>query len=998
MISKAALALGWVLATAVSGPLVGQEIQATPLQEDFKSKLPPLPVKTPQQALKTIATRPGFHLQLVAAEPLVRDPIAMAFDENSQLFVVEFPEYNHKHAGWKISRTGTVRLLVDSDGDGLFDRSTIYVDQLNSPTAVACYDGGILVAAAPDLIYCKDTDGDGRADVRKTLFSGFAVSENRGGGARLNSIRWSLDHQFHLCTSFSGGLVRSLENPQQEPVEVRNRGFQFDPRNSLMTVTSGAGQHGLAFDDWGGMYTCRNSDPFKQVMYESRYITRSPYLVAEPAEVNIAAAGKFTKLRRRSPLEPWRVLRTRLRVDGKYRGSAEGGTAGGFFTAATGIVVYRGDAWPERYRGNLFVGEVSNNLVHRATLEGDGLQKIARRGNPEAEFLAASDNWFRPVELLNGPDGNLYVADMHRELIETALALPPEIVKHLKPGSGVNNGRIYRIVHNTGKPKPLPKLGGRSTVQLVGLLDHPNGWHRDTAARLLYERNDPQAVEPLRKLAQQGRTPQGRLLALYSLRGQKSLTDEDCLVALGDPRGEVRGHAIRLAEPFLEDSPVLQAKLLAMASDQDGQVRYQLAFTLGEIAVAARRPALQALAIRDGQDPWIRMALLSSLGRDGGGVFQTLAAHSGFRKTEAGGLFLEQLAQQVGAANEKSEMAGVLKAINSLHPSEKELAVKWVAALAKKQKGNAKKDLLAAAGGKAGELLENLIEESLRRAVDRQASVSQRVEAIRTLRLASYGRVKQLLADSLELQQPTPVQAAALDTLAGFSEDEVARVTIAAWPGLSPSLRKGAMELLLSRPNWIGSFLDAVAENHIGRGELDPARIELLKEHPDRQVASRVRDLFKGLTLGDRGEVVQRYQRSLQLEGNPGRGKELFKKTCSACHQLDGVGATVGADLKGVRSQGAAALLLNILDPNRDVKPKFLSYVVQTTDGRVLSGLIRSESANTIILRQPDGKEVTLQRAEMERMRSTRLSFMPQGMEKQLDLQAMADLLAYLGR
>ena len=170
-----------------------------------------------------------------------------------------------------------------------------------------------------------------------------------------------------------------------------------------------------------------------------------------------------------------------------------------------------------------------------------------------------------------------------------------------------------------------------------------------------------------------------------------------------------------------------------------------------------------------------------------------------------------------------------------------------------------------------------------------------------------------------------------------------------------------------------------------------------MKQHPDQQIAIRVKAVFKTNTLGDRGAVVQEYQAALRLNGNRERGKELFKKTCSACHQLDGVGTAVGAELNGVRSQGPAALLLNILDPNRSVKPKFLTYVVQTEDGRVLSGLIRSESTNTITLRQPDGKEMTVQRINIESMRSTRLSFMPEGMEKQLDKQALADLLAYLG-
>ncbi|MCP4812467.1 MAG: cytochrome C, partial [Planctomycetaceae bacterium] len=481
---------------------------------------PQLKPRNQEEAHQAVQPRPGFRVELVASEPLVRDPIAMAFDENSNLFVVEFPEYNHAHDGWKITRKGTVKRLVDQDGDGVFDRATVYVDQLNSPTAVACYNGGVLVGAAPDLLFCKDTDGDGVADVRQKLYTGFGITE-RGGGARLNSIRWNLDHQFHLCTSFSGGQVQSVVHPGMKAVEVQNRGFQFDPRSHRMAATSGAGQHGLAFDGWGNMFTCRNSNPFKQVMYESRYVARNPYLVADAAEVDITAEGKHTKLLRRSPLEPWRILRTRLRVDGKYRGSAEGGTAGGFFTSATGIVVYQGDAWPEQYRGNLFVGEVSNNLVQRVRLEGEGLQKVARRASDKAEFLASSDNWFRPIELINGPDGNLYLADMHREVIETTLAMPPEIVKHLTPGHGVKLGRIYRVVRTDRPSRKRPRLGELGTTELVKLLDHPNGWHRDTAARLLHEQRDPAAVPYLQVLAREAKLAEGRLLALYALRDRQ---------------------------------------------------------------------------------------------------------------------------------------------------------------------------------------------------------------------------------------------------------------------------------------------------------------------------------------------------------------------------------------------------------------------------------------------------------------------------------------------
>ncbi|MDP6718719.1 MAG: cytochrome C, partial [Pirellulaceae bacterium] len=369
-----------------------------------------------------------------------------------------------------------------------------------SPTGVICYDSGIFVAAAPDVLYCKDTTGDGVADMRKTIFTGFAISEDRGGGARLNSLRWGLDNRIHLCTSFSGGAVRRAGEEDSKPVDVRNRGFAFDPRTLEFETTSGAGQHGLAMDDWGRFFLCNNSDPFRLLMYESHYAVRNPHVVAPPSHVSIAADGKFTKLFRISQVEPWRIERTRRRVEGLYRGSAEGGTPAGFFTSASGVTVYRGDAWPAEYHGNIFICQPSGNLVHRARLETNNLELIARRADEDAEFVASRDNRFRPIELANAPDGTMYIVDMYRELIETALALPPDVLQHLQPGGGTTQGRIYRIAADETQQRRSTRLGDASTAQLVGLLEHRNGWHRDTASRLLYQLQDRAAVEPLRKL------------------------------------------------------------------------------------------------------------------------------------------------------------------------------------------------------------------------------------------------------------------------------------------------------------------------------------------------------------------------------------------------------------------------------------------------------------------------------------------------------------------
>ncbi len=976
----------------ISKPKSKQEV----LNKDLSKELPRIHLKSPAESLKSFKLRPGFKIELVAAEPLIHDPMALDFDENGRMFVVELPGYNEyafKNPNGK--HHGSICLLEDTNGDGLFDKSTVYVDGLRYPTAVACWDGGIFVGAAPDLLYCKDTDGDGKADVRKVIFTGFGSEE--AGEAELNSFRWGFDNRFHISTGLYGGNVRAVLDQKSKPASIRGMGLLFDPRDlTKFELTSGGGQHGLGVDDWGRRFVCSNSVPAQTLMYDGRYLARNPYLQAPDAAVNIVKTGKFTKLFRISPSEPWRVLRTRLRAKGLVGGSAEGGKPFGFFTGATGVTIYRGDAWPSDYRGNLIVGDVANNLIFRAKLEPNGVGLVASRADQGAEFAATSDIWTRPVQFANAPDGTLYVLDMYRELIEGAAFLPPDVLKHLNVGGGTDRGRIYRIVPDGFKQPKLPRLGSASIAELVALLEHRNGWHRDTASRLLYQRQDRSAVTALKKLASKSSLPQGRMHALYALDGLRLLEVEDVLAALDDTDRRVREQVLRLSEPFALESPAIRDQYGKMTSDPDLRVRYQLAFSLGAISGRGRNRALVRLMLRDGDDSWIRLAVLSSLNNGSGDVFRLLIADEKFRKSAPGRSFLNALASQIGAANRRNDIAAVLKSFDALPASEKSLKQAIVQSLVSKQKEAARKQLAGVEDGKAGSILAELLHDAKKTAADEKQKIAARADAVRTLGLSSFADLEGLFAELLDLRQPQPVQAAVLETLAGFNDPRVAPLLLNVWSGLSPQLRARATETFFSRPKWITAFLDAVEQGKIGRGDVDPARIKLLQSNAVPRIRKRATKLFAGTGLAQRQEVVAAFQKSLELEGNVVRGKAAFKKACSACHKLEGVGTAVGADLTAIRNRGTAAVLFNILDPNREVKPKFLNYVAVTTEGLIVTGMIVTETANSITIRRTDGITASILRIDIEQLKSTGLSFMPEGLEKQVDLQSMADLLEYL--
>jgi putative membrane-bound dehydrogenase-like protein len=962
-------------------------------EKDYGAELPRFPMKEPEESLRAIVPRPGFRVDLVAAEPLLRSPVAIDFDEDGRLYVAEFPEYNQDaKPGQKHVGTGCVRLLEDTRGVGVYDNSTLFAADVPMATAVACWDGGIYVGSAPDLLYLKDTDGDGKADVRRVVYTGFGT--DRAGEGMLNSFRWGLDNRFHITTSLDGGSVRRGDHAGARTVSVRGHVFLLDPRGDRSELTGGGGQHGMSMDDWSRHYVCGNSEPFSLVMYDSRYLARNPYLQAPAAAVNVAPAGKFTKLHRISAVEPWRILRTRLRSQGIVPGSDEGGSPSGFFTGATGVTVYRGDAFPREFAGNLFVGEVANNLIHRAIAEPAGVLVTARSAEPGREFLASRDSFFRPVQMANAPDGCLWVVDMYRELIEGAAFLAPQILKHMDVASGVDRGRIWRIAPEDYQPR-IPRLGKARTAELVGLLDHPNGWHRDTASRLLYQRQDRSAIDPLRRLAAGSKQPIGRAHALWTLAGLGAIDAEDVQKALVDADPRVRVQALRLAEPFCREVESIRTRIAQMVADPDPKVRYQLAYSLGVLPGPQATPALAALAIRDGSDPWMRVAILSSATGCTGSLFEGLAGDAGFRSSKPGRTLLTDLVGQTGATERPDDLAAILRTLDGPLAGDEMLSRDIVLALMGADSPAVRARLSGEGGGRLRSIRDAVLADARTTADDDRKPVAARTIAIRALRFASLSDAQGLLTGLLAARQPMAVQAEAIETLARFDDAAVPEILIRGWREMTPRLHATAAEALFSRASWVGAFLDAVEKGTIGRADVEPARLELLRSYPDAAIRARAARVFAA-SQTRRQDVIAAYQKALQLKGDPGRGKEIFKAQCSSCHRLEGVGQQVGAELSAIRDRGLEAVLLNILDPNREVMPQFLSYVLVTTNGRVLTGMIAVETTNSLTIRQPDGHEETVLRLQIEELRSTGLSYMPEGLEKQIDVPAMADLLAYL--
>jgi putative membrane-bound dehydrogenase-like protein len=968
---------------------------------DFQDRMPRVLPRKPADSMSAFHLVPPFQLEQVAAEPLVCDPVALCFDEAGRLFVAQMTTYSET----RDAQSGSIAMLEDTDGDGHFDKRSIYVDKLGWPTAVLCYNGGVFVASSPDLFYCKDTNGDGRAETREVVLTGYDFSNPNGAP---NSLRWGLDGRIHGMPSTSGGLLRSLlwekhSGKEMKPIQARGRDYSFDPRTGELRLESGGSQFGMTYDDWGRKFESSNSVPIEMVMYDEHYIARNPYLSAPNSRVAIKVddkrMGKRQAVYRTSPIEAWRVIRTELRVAGQFSGPIEGGgTPAGYFTGACGVTIYTGDAWPAEFHGNAFVAEGSGNLIHRMRLDPSGVGFTAHRTEYQKEFLTSDENWFRPITFSNAPDGTLYMADMYREVYEHPDAIPPSAKKFIDTSAGNDRGRIYRFTP-PGFKQPAPvDLGKMTTTNLVALLEHTNRWHRVTAARLLFQRQDTKAIAPIRRLVQNSKSPLDRMHGLYALFVQNSLTADDVLPRLEDEHPRVREHAVRLSEVVQADAPAIRAQLYKMTADDDARVRYQLAFTLGDIASSQATSALAQIASHDVTDRWVRLALLSSCYGRAGEFFAVLVSDTKFAGSSTGRSFLEQMAEQAGLQKREDQIVEVIRVLESLDESQTALAEAAVRGLTRglTKSGSPLIAMLSSDSGRAGELLAEMVAKAKQAAGDESSSVDARVAAVRSLATAGYDDVGDLLGSLLDSRQPQEVQIAALQTLSRFRSEAIGPTIVEAWGGFSPKVRGEAAEALFARPDRIPALLDAITGEMIQPSQLDPARVQLLLNHPDESIRKAAEPVLSGVTFARREDTVLAYQDVLKKEGGVPHGKEVFKRDCSKCHLLEGVGYDLGLPLTTVQNRGPEAILLAVLDPNRDVLPQYLNYVVITDDGLTATGMIETETATSLTLRRAEGESDTILRANIDEMANTGLSIMPEGLEEQVSKDDMADLIAYL--
>lgn len=988
----------------------------------------PLGNLAPADALAAFETEPGFAVELVAAEPLVVDPVALAFDERGRLFVAENRDYPLGAPDGKPA--GIVALLEDADGDGRMDRRTEFATGLSFPNGVMCWRGGVIVTAAPDVFWLKDSDGDGRADVKEVWLTGFAL----GGSSqlRVNDPTLGPDGWVYFAGGLSGGTVFSPKHPDAK-LDLGRGDLRFDPDTGEIELVDGKSQFGLAFDDAGNRFACMNRVPVQHAPLAAKVVAQNPA---------IASPGVLQNC---PELVPNHLLVRNFNSGARlFPISANVTTAdshAGTYSAACAVHLYRGTVLPEEYRGAAFSCDPTANLVRADRLVPVGGSFAARRIHEGTEALRSRDNWFRPVFLADGPDGALYVADMYRGVIEHPEYLPEEVRKRTNFEEGSDKGRIWRL---TAKLKaPGSKFAGATTntVDLVAALSDAVPWRRDTAFRLLRESASADAVPLLLKALPPLRNENfeltnlrrdelesptnaalaaGRIHALNLTARLIGWTEPNLAFAAAKtppPPGFNAGQGMQfvaaLIAASLNESPGLREtafrqlalmsglsiadKILELwAADPNPVVRLHVAVMLGHWDVSGAVEALGRIALTDGADRWTRVAVLAGLKDRGLHFLDRLMANPVAAPSAE---FMTELGRMLGPTGTPRDLGGRHWLWAGGPGNDWKLAF-WagVGEGLRKDGQPLPTDLLAERVGLEPKRLNELTVTATSLLADSLAPLGHRLAALRFLIEFPGGFDRGRLLNVVNGSEPVELQRAAVVAVSKAGPLNCARELLGDgfWARVAPAVQAVALNALLASPTNHAPLLDAIERGSVKVASLMPAQREQLRKSADDAVHAHAERLFAGAVPGDRRAAFEAAKASLALKPVPANGHAVFTRACAGCHRFNREGVAVGPDLFDIRNQPKETILLHLVIPEQEIAPNFTAFDCVTKDGRTLTGLLVADSPSSITLRQGQGIEETIPRDGIASLKASPLSLMPQELEKTLTAQELADLLAYL--
>lgn len=923
------------------------------------------PALPPAEALKSFAAAPGLVVELVASEPLIESPCAMAFDEKGRLFVVE----NRGYPRTETPPQGRIVLLEDTDGDGRMDKRATFAEGLAFPNGVLPWRGGLLVTSSPDFLFLKDTDGDGKADEKQVLLTGFDTT--RSTQLRVNAPTVGPDGWIYLAAGLSPGSIVNPSRPDAPPLKMTGD-IRWNPATGDVEIADGRSQYGQSFDDFGQRFICMNRVQVQHVVLPSAALRRNPRLAFSDAVQNCPELVPNTLMRSTGGAARVYPISSNITTADSHTGT---------FSAACAVTIWRGGALPPEYRGCALSCDPTGNLVHVDKLVPNGASFAAEPLLQKKELLASRDDWFRPVFLASGPDGALYVCDMYRKVIEHPDYLPEEVRKHTDFESGKSMGRIWRI-RAANTPKPASDADWTHPEERLA---RGEGWQAQTALRLLAEKRDSVSTTQLKTALAQASSTASKAALLNVLNWKQALTTEDLSLALSDPSPGVRTTAVRLL-PTPVPSGVLADKLTSLAADPAPGVRFAAALRLGDSTGAAALEALAKLARQNAGDRWSRAAVLSGLA-EREEAFLPVLLRSGNASSDLTPLLedLGQLLARVGSASFEK----LAPAISQMQGWPFEARAALVSGFAD-------------AFGKAFPTpapasLTELLKEAAQNTANTGATPQTRILGLRLLRWGGWETAGPLALGLIKEAKSDELTDAAIRVLARFTQPEVAATLLAkeAWPRHTPARKETILSALLASGNHSDGILSAIETGSIQASAFPTLRRTALLKHKDADIRARAVKLFE-TTPADKQQALAQAKTALALTPNGTHGRDVFRTLCSTCHRLNQEGHGVGPDLFDIRNQTKENILFHIVAPDAEVAPAFSPYLAETRDGRTLLGILASETPVSVTLRMPLAQEETILRSNLNSLTAQPGSLMPAGLESAVSKQDLADLLAYL--
>ena len=988
--------------------------------------------KPASEAVKTFQLHPEFKVTIAADEHVAEKIMSLDWDPQGRLWVIETPEYpggldvnkNDFKAYWNRAQDPVnfpvggkqprkpkdrVSILEDTDGDGVMDKKTVFADGLQLPTSLVFYKDGVIVAQAPDILWIRDTDHDGKADKIEVLYTGWGTFDTH---AVINNFRWGPDGWIYGTVGYTRGHLKSGDG-KKDFGDFASGVYRFRPDGSMIEQVAAGNCNTwgceVAPDGEIVFTTATCGEPINHVVIPEKYLTRGQ-VGGMKSYLNIIEENKIYPAfdEKRQPY---------VQIDWV-----------GAWTAAAGACIYDGGAWPGKWepddRYSFFMGEATRQIYHHEFLDPKGATYQGRKedGRKQTEFLASTDYWFRPIHSRVGPDGAIYLVDFYNQIAtHNDTRGPAHGARNAatRPDRDHHFTRLWRIQHKDAKALPPFKLDANDPAGLVKMLEHPNGWVRTTANRLLNETQPAAAVSALTQELKGGPTKYSRIQSLYALNNLGKLDDTLLFAALKDTDSGVRKNAAHLSAERTDAPAANRQALEALLNDTDGRAKIDALMALGSlpanretadavvavwptlkdqwfesaaVGAAAKDPLLYLQAALEAKDPAFLAGFVPHLAR--------LAANQADSAKAA--KFVALLAAAPAAADGLKQAA-----LDSFTANFKGSAPAWSDPLSAGLKGLLASDRTAGAvlplvakwdtDGKLAAEVKPAVTKAEAQLADASLSddvrgqIAVNLIGVRKLDASILPAVSALLGGNSSVA----LQKRVIDAL-GAGNDTAAAL-VAAFAKLPPELVEPAFGQLVKRAESANALLDVLESKQVDLMKLGPARQHRLRTHPDLAVARRanaVIDGLKGPEAKQKDDLLAKLTPEVVKPGNVENGHKLFTANCAVCHAFKTEGRNLAPNLTGMGAHGPADLLVHIVDPNRQVEPNFISTTIETKDDQTYDGIIDRENAQEVVLRNATG-DYTLRTADIKSRASSGRSLMPEGFE-QLGGEGLRDLLAFI--